>query len=94
MEYINKTELAQVFAIRAEMLNGMIGDLGGACSGTAKLIRNAPSINIVRCEECVYYQPPHKWDIDKELGSCTNNMNMPVHKDDYCSNGNERSDIK
>ena len=56
-ELINKQKVVDLLKERASSLCGIYGDLGGACSGAAKLIMQMPSAQpvIVPCVDCKYW---------------------------------------
>ena len=53
-ELINKQEVVDLLMERASSLRGIPGDLGGACSGAAKLIMQMPPAepDIIYCKDC------------------------------------------
>lgn len=67
----------------------------GACVMARCAIKNAPTVEVVRCKDCKYYIPPEDFDF---LGLCTNE-NICINNDgeiypkenDFCSYG-ERKD--
>ena len=53
-ELINKQEVVDLLMERASSLRGILGDLGGACSGAAKMIMQMPPAEpkIIYCKDC------------------------------------------
>ena len=58
-DLISRQAAVDMLMERASNLRGTVGDLGGACSGAAKLIAQFPSAQaeIIRCKDCKYWNP-------------------------------------
>ena len=54
VEMISRQAAVDMLMERASTLRGSVGDLGGACSGAAKLIMQMPSAEpqIIYCKDC------------------------------------------
>lgn len=80
-ELINKQEVIDLLMERTSSLRGIHGDLGGACSGAAKLIMQMQSAkpkkgkwirdgHHIRCDQCGVYM----CDTDREGDKIPNNF--------------------
>ena len=65
----------------AEFLNGVVY--------MAELIEEAPSIDIVRCKECKWYERP---ELKITLNCCRDMRLVPMKPTDFCSYGERRTD--
>lgn len=83
-DLISRQAAVDMLMERASNLRGIVGDLGGACSGAAKLIAQLPSAQpeIIRCKDCL-------WRIGSD---CTRFTDLPVYMDDYCGRAKRRGE--
>jgi len=73
-------------------LRGIVGDLGGACSGAAKLIMQLPPAEsqIIRCKDCEYYIVHRKNGVVPVCGLL---RGSPIRNDDdFCSQAERRTE--
>ena len=103
-ELINKQEVVDLLMERASSLRGIPGDLGGACSGAAKLIMQMPPAEpqIIRCKNCKHWIP-YDWMFSEvwqskniadypedEIGCAWSDMAMKAN--DFCSRAERRTE--
>jgi hypothetical protein len=70
-DLISRQAAVDMLMERASTLRGSVGDLGGACSGAAKLIMQLPSAQpeIIHCRDCKH------WQSEEYIGN--NNVHTP-----------------
>ena len=83
-DLISRQAAADMLMERASNLRGIVGDLGGACSGAAKLIAQLPSAQpeIIRCKDCKHWDGVDTCDV----------IDAPVLDNDFCSMAERRTD--
>ena len=81
-EYINKQDAINIFIQRSKQLDGIGGDLGGACSGAGKLIASIPPADVrenVRGE----WKDRGKYALGYMCSHC---QKASIDKSDFCPN--------
>lgn len=68
MRLIDADAIVATLRKRSQSLKGTYGDLGGACSGAARLIEIIPTVDAIPCSFC-RFTPPSMED-GKPCGMC------------------------
>ena len=90
-ELISRQAAVDMLMERASNLRGTVGDLGGACSGAAKLIAQLPSAQpeIIRCKDCKFYTPMNR---ETKTGICNLIMHQNFGDNWFCAGAERRPD--
>ena len=88
-DLISREDVIRILSQRAKILQGVYGDIGGACSGAVKIIMSLPSAEPERTAKVI----EHDASITDDRGYkywrseylCENCRKKVIGGDDYCS---------
>lgn len=88
-DLIRRKDAIKILSEREKRLQGVYGDLGGACSGAMKIIKSLPSVELERTAKII----EHDASITDDRGYkywrseylCENCKKKVIGGDDYCS---------